>query len=291
MRQHGRRYIVRDRFLDGPSTLTGVRDPAFDVRQVGSLLIECALRELEEPRAHDASLQPDARDTLHVDLEFARVDELETLAVSLHHPVLDPVVDHLDEMARAALSEMRPAVRRRERVEHRPRALHRACLAADHHAVAVVESPDPPGDSDVEIVESLGPVFLRPPHRVAEIRVAPVDEYVTLTRVSCELVEGLIGGLPSGHHRPEDARGTKLLRHLLDRVGADGALGFRLIDRAGAAISRHDVVPAADQTRDHVAAHPAQAVQPDLHAVTPRGATEDIRSTPSSCGRVWSWRP
>src|SRR5438093_6258906 len=141
MRKHGCRHVMCDGFLDSPSPLTRIGHPALDVREVGPLLLEGALGELEEPRAHHASLHPDARDAPHVDLEFARVDELEALAVRLHHPVLDAVVDHLDEMTRAALSEMRPAVRGRERVEHRPRARHGARLAADHHAVAIVESP------------------------------------------------------------------------------------------------------------------------------------------------------
>src|SRR5687767_2533864 len=108
MREDRGRYVVRDRLEDRPAALAGIGDPAFDVREIGPLLRERALGELEEPGAYDAALQPHARDALGVDPEFACVDELEALAIGLHHPVLDPVVDHPDEVARAALSEMRP---------------------------------------------------------------------------------------------------------------------------------------------------------------------------------------
>src|SRR5258706_5479563 len=260
---------MRDRFLDRPPSLAGVCDPALDVREVRAFLLECALRELEEPRANDAALHPDTRDTLHVDVEVAGVDELEAFAVRLHHPVLDPVVDHLDEVARAALPEMRPTVRRCEGVERRLHTFDRARLAADHHAVAHVETPDASGDANVEVVEAERLVLLGAAHRVPEVRVAPVDQDVALGGESRELIEGVIGDVPGGDHRPQDARGLELLRHLLDRVGADRALGLRLVDRPWAAISRDDGMPPAYQPRDHVAAHPAQAVEPDLHAVTP----------------------
>src|SRR5574341_1057440 len=68
--------------------------------------------------------------------ELALVQELEALAVGLHHPVLDPV--------------LRPA---------------------DHHAVALLEAPDPTGDADVHEAEALGRGLLGAAHRVAEVRV------------------------------------------------------------------------------------------------------------------------
>src|SRR6266542_328979 len=151
---------MRNGFLDRPAPFAGIRDPAFDVREVGALLLEGSLSELEQPRAHHAALHPHARDALHVDVEVARVDELEALAVGLHHPVLDAVMDHLDEVARATLPEMRPAVRRCERVERRLQAFHRARFAADHHAVTVVQSPLSAGYADIEVVETEPAVLL-----------------------------------------------------------------------------------------------------------------------------------
>src|SRR6266545_1817362 len=205
MREYRRGDVVRDRFLDRPAPLTRVRDPAFDVREVRAFLLEGAFGELEEPRPHDAALQPHRGDALHIDVELAGVDELEAFAVGLHHPVLDPVVDHLYEVARAALSEVGPAVRRRERIEHRLHALDRASVTADHHAVAVLEPPYAAGDSDVEKVESERAVFLRTPDRVAEIGVRTVDQDVSLRGVLRELVERVIRGLTRRHHRPQDA--------------------------------------------------------------------------------------
>src|SRR6266850_552371 len=267
--EHRCRDVMRDRLLNGPAPFARVRDPALYVREVGALLLERALRELEQPRAHDAALQPDARDALHVDAEVARVDQLEAFAVGLHHPVLDPVVDHLDEVAGAALAEMRPAARWCERIEDRLHDRDGALTAADHHAVAELQSPDAAGHADVEKIEPERRVLLRAADRIAEVRVRAIDQDVALARVPRELIKCVIGRLAGGDHRPEDARWPQLLDHLRDRVGASGALGLRLIDRARAAIARDDAMPAADQPRDHVAAHPAQAVEPDLHAVTP----------------------
>src|SRR5678815_4588628 len=150
MREHGCRHVMSDRFLDRPASLTGIGDPALDVREIWPFLFARTLCQLEEPGPDDAPLHPNAGDAFHVDLEFARVDQLEALAVGLHHPVLDPVVDHLDKVPRAALAEVRPPVRWRERVESWLHVVDRARLAADHHAVADLEAPDAARDADVE---------------------------------------------------------------------------------------------------------------------------------------------
>src|SRR5579859_1983783 len=93
VRERGHRDVVGDGFEDRPAALAGIRDVALDVLEVAALGLERALRELEEPGAHDAALVPDLRDLLQVEIELARVEQLEALAVGLHHPVLDAVVD------------------------------------------------------------------------------------------------------------------------------------------------------------------------------------------------------
>src|SRR5438477_4463185 len=95
VRERGHRDVVRDRLEDGPASLARVGDVALDVLEVAALGLEGALRQLEEPGPNDAALVPDLRDLLQVEVELARVQELEALAVGLHHPVLDAVVDHL----------------------------------------------------------------------------------------------------------------------------------------------------------------------------------------------------
>ena len=86
-----------------------------------------------------------------------------------------------------------------------------ACLAADHHAVAVLESPHAAGDADVQVVEAERRVFLGAADGVAEVRVRAVDQDVALAGVLRELVERVIRGLAGRDHRPHDARWPQLL--------------------------------------------------------------------------------
>src|SRR6185503_20492662 len=86
--------------------------------------------------------------------------DMEALGIGLHQAVLDAVVDHLDEAARAARPAVEIAVLNariaplaagrgrdvaragRERAEDRVEVLDRVLIAADHQAVAALEAPD-----------------------------------------------------------------------------------------------------------------------------------------------------
>src|SRR5919204_66893 len=119
VRQGGRGHGVCDRLRDRPAALAGILDVTFDAGEVGAFGLERALGQLQQPRPHDAAVIPHRSDLLEVEAELARVQELEALAVRLHHSVLDAVVDHLHEVTRPGLAEMRPSVRRRQGVERR----------------------------------------------------------------------------------------------------------------------------------------------------------------------------
>src|SRR6266542_1560904 len=269
MGERGHRHAVIDRLMDRPAPLAGVLDVALDPLELVALGLERALGELEQPRTDHAAVVPDPGDGLEVDVELARVDELEPLAVRLHHPVLDAVVDHLREVAGAALAEVRPTVRRRERVEQRPDDLDGVGRTPDHHAVADLEAPDPAGDADVEVPEAARAVAFGAPHRIAEVRVPAVDEYVTWARVGREALERFVGRRARRDHRPQDPRRAELRDELLDRVRPDRAGRDRLVDRAGAAVRRDDAMTAARQPDGHVAAHSPEAIDTDLHIRTP----------------------
>src|SRR2546426_9785476 len=70
-RGHG--HAVRDGLEHGPAAFARILDPALDVLQVASFLLEGALGELEEPRTHHASLKPDRGHLAEVEVELARV--------------------------------------------------------------------------------------------------------------------------------------------------------------------------------------------------------------------------
>src|SRR5216117_1929196 len=124
--------------------------------------------------------------------------DAQPLGVGGHDPVLDPVVDHLDEVARP----VRPAVEipllgravgllasrsardvagaGRQPGEDRIEALDHLRLAPDHHAVPALQPPDAATGPHVDVVDPLRPKLLRAPDVVDVVGVAPVDEDVAL---------------------------------------------------------------------------------------------------------------
>ena len=73
---------------------------------------------------------------------------------------------------------------------------------------------------------------------------------------------------PAGSMSQMYARRFDLVDEVLQRGGADGAVLDGFLDWAGAAIEGHDLVAAARQAVDHVAAHAAEANEAKLHAVS-----------------------
>src|SRR5690349_1297181 len=98
--------------------------------------------------------------------------DVEPLRIGLHHPVLDPVVDHLREVARAyrpgmhiaalraRIASFTPRRRRditlprRQRIEDRIEMLDGRLLAADHHAIAFLETPDAAARPDIDVLDA-----------------------------------------------------------------------------------------------------------------------------------------
>src|SRR5215213_3450228 len=100
------------------------------------------------------------------------LQDIEALRIGLHQSVLDAIVDHLDEVPGPVRSGMqvalpRPGVvplaagrrydlpcPRRERAEDRIEPLHHLALAADHQAIAALQSPYAATGPDIEIVDA-----------------------------------------------------------------------------------------------------------------------------------------
>ncbi len=124
----------------------------------------------------------------------------QTFRVGGHQAVLDAVVNHLDEMAGAvraavqipllggAVDFSRPGVRgnvagaRRQRCEDRIQMPDDIVFAADHHAVAALQSPDAAAGSDIHVVDPLRRQFFRAADIVHVIRIAAVDQNVAGSR-------------------------------------------------------------------------------------------------------------
>src|SRR6478672_8404344 len=95
-----------------------------------------------------------------------------TFRIRGHDSILDPVMDHLHEMAGAVRPAMqialfgRPAkfvaawrarhfaTARCERGENRVETLNYLCVATDHHAITTFQAPDAATGSDIDIVNT-----------------------------------------------------------------------------------------------------------------------------------------
>ena len=118
--------------------------------------------------------------------------QIESFGVGGHEAVLDAVVHHLHEVAGAARAAMQVAVRRRtcarRYVFAQPPGASDANngasrvdgggVAADHEAIAVLETPDAAADADVEVVQPAFAERRGAAHVVDEMRVAAVDQRV-----------------------------------------------------------------------------------------------------------------
>ena len=188
------RYPGVDRRQHRPAPLARVRYPAGEIVELGRAG-QGVGREVDQPRSHDRTPSPHLGHLGHVDLVLvglgvaqrrrlgvylARLlagigvlDDGEALGDGGHHPVLDSVVDHLDEVPGAVRPAVQVAVGRRavgagaarrgldvafsggDGLEDRVEPMHGHRLAADHEAVAPLEAPHTSARAAVDVVDAL----------------------------------------------------------------------------------------------------------------------------------------
>ena len=90
-------------------------------------------------------------------------------------------------------------------------------------------------------------------------------------------------GLPGGHHDPEDAwLRAERLDHVFQRRRANGSLALDVPDGLRRAVEANDAMLVAQQTEDHVAAHPTEANHANLHDAESRTLLYSARSERSA---------
>src|SRR5262249_31694731 len=125
--------------------------------------------------------------------------------ISRHDSVFDAVVYHLNEVTRAVRSAVQVSLlcstagflasrrswniarTRRQDCEYRIKMLDYSGLAADHHTVAAIQSPNTPAGSHVDIMDLLRCEFGRAPDIVDVVGISTVDEDVIRLQQRCEL--------------------------------------------------------------------------------------------------------
>ena len=123
-RDRRRRDALVDRAEHRPAALAGVLDVAADLLEARILARARARagRAASCGRPSRAARAP--RPCRRSSSNSEALHDLEALGERLHHPVLDPVVDHLHEVARARRADVRVAARLGQVLEER---LDRAC--------------------------------------------------------------------------------------------------------------------------------------------------------------------
>ena len=142
--------------------------------------------------------------------------------------------------------------------------LHHVFLAADHHAVAALQSPHTAARSHVHIVNSLRRKFLRAPDVVHVAGIAAVNQDVAGLQQRQQVGDELVHDC-GGHHQPNCPRLLEFLHEVGERGGADGLLLYQVLHLLRRPVEDHALMAALDQPSHHVGAHPAQSNHPDLH--------------------------
>ena len=208
---------------------------------------------------------------------------VEALRVSLHHPVFDAVVDHLDEMpgavrpgmeialagTRVAAFAVRASARsplpRRERAENRVEPFDHLLLAADHQAIAALQPPDAAAGADVEIVDAALPQRGGAADVVLPERVAPVDDGVAGREQAFELRDRGLGHGARRQHQPDDPRRGQALHQVLQGGGGLRPLLTKRQTRLEIGVENHAFVPVPHQPPGDIRAHPPEADYSDPH--------------------------
>jgi hypothetical protein len=192
-------------------------------------------------------------------------EHVESFRIRGHDAVLDPVVDHLHEVARAHGAAMQVALLVRSQCpEDRIEPLHRGFLAADHQAVAVLQAPHPAARADVDVLDPARGQLVGANDVIGVVRVAAVDHDVALLQERRELRDHGIHQLVRNHD-PDRARRFQLLHQRIERFRRHGPVARHRVDGSG-----HHVVDDALMSRTHepprdVRPHPSEADDSQLH--------------------------
>ena len=185
----------------------------------------------------------------------------------MHQGVLDAVVDHLGEVARALRAGVhQPTTLWCQRLEDRSAVLENLRLRADHQRIAVLEPPDAARRARVDIVQPASFNACRVFEGDLPVGVAAVDHNVAwLTQIG-QLLNRLGGRFTRGHHHPRHPRPlSEGPEQRLERARALGAFGLASADGLVRSVVDKNSMSVAKQARDHVAAHASQADHPDFH--------------------------
>ena len=212
------------------------------------------------------------------------MEDVQPLRVGGHEAVLDPIVDHLDEVAGAGRPAVQVAVlcgaacllpprRARRRLdtrgegrEDRVETPDGRFVTADHQAVSTVHPPDSAAGPDVHIVNAVRSQFGGSADIIVVVGVAAVDDHVVVFE---ERDEGLQRWIDRGrrHHHPEGAGLAQLMHKVLERRCPDRPLFDECLDGFRMDVVNDALVTGAQQAPHHVVSHPTQSDHAQFHVM------------------------
>src|SRR5881409_1085061 len=119
-------------------------------------------------------------------------------------------------------------------------------LAADHHAVTSLQSPDAAARSHVHVVDSLRREFLGAPDIVNVIGIAAVDQNVLCLKMGQKIRNSFVHDR-RGNHQPDRARLREFLYEVAQRGGANGLIFRQLRDRLRRSIEHHALMASVEK--------------------------------------------
>src|SRR3990172_10411965 len=132
-RDHRSRYVEVDRLKYRPTPFAGIGHPGLNLFQF-PVVHKRTGGQVQQPGTHHAAIAPDLSNVIKIEVKFTLgFQDLETFSIRLHQAILDAIVNHLNEMPRAARSNVSPApiLSWRESLENRAVALDHFFVPAD----------------------------------------------------------------------------------------------------------------------------------------------------------------
>ena len=132
-------------------------------------------------------------------------------------------------------------------------------VAADHHAVAPVQTPNAPAGAHVDVADTFFGQRLGAAHIILVIGVAAIDDDVARLQQAGQGVNGRFSDGACGQHDPDGARFLQLTDEGGHVFAGRGALGGELGYAFGIGVIHHAVMSIAHEPAHDIAAHAPQA--------------------------------
>ena len=151
-----------------------------------------------------------------------------------------------------------------QRLEDGIEVLNNFARAADHLAIAPLQSPDAAAGADIHVGNPARLEGLRAPDIVDVVRVAAVDEDVAGLHTGGEFVDEPVDRR-GRHHQPGGARRGQLADEFVKGSRHSGAFGGQILHGRGALVEYDTLMSPALEAPYDVGSHAAEADHSELH--------------------------